>query len=876
MLGFWPHDIRPYRQALLHKSMQVMESGHRINNERLEFLGDAIIDAVVADILYGHFKDNSEGFLTKTRSKIVQRESLNHVAEEIGLQRLVKSNTHGCTSHNSYLGGNALEALVGAIYIDRGYAHCKRFVEQRILSLIDIDKIATKEINFKSRLLEWSQKNKVQAEFVLASEDMEDSNTPTFVTQVTLEGIVCGEGRGYSKKESQQLAAKHVLNHLRRHKDLQRQILDAKMRRTATACIMATLLLGLGSCANIGSPDGGRYDEEPPVVVSSSPANKAVNNKSKKISIKFNEYIKLESASEKVVISPPQMEQPNVRAVNKSVKVDLYDSLQANTTYTIDFSDAIVDNNESNPMGKYTFSFSTGPTIDTMEIAGTVLNAENLEPVKGLLVGLYPKDSLWSDTVFTSSAFVRMGRTNGSGEFTIKGIKSGDYRAFALNDMDNNYFFSQKSEIIAWDTITLSTSSKPDLRPDTVWLDSTHIEKINMLPYIHYYPDKVVLMSFLEEGQDKHLLKTERLKPELFTLYFTAPQDSLPCVTGLNFDDSCLLPEPSVHNDTITYWITDTTVAYRDTLTFSLTYLDTDTLGVDQSRTDTITLTPKTTHARIEKERRKQIEEWEKDMEKRRKHSKEPLPEEPNPFETIFMDVKMRPGTAIAPNQNLVYTFSEPVSKVDTTKLHFYIKIDSNYVEHPFLFLPNEGKVREYTLYAEWQGATTYQFVADSLAFISDMGHPARSVKTDVRVKSDDEFGSIFIKLKGNDPNCVVQLLDKSDKPVAEQLAEDGHADFYYLKPGDYYMRMYIDRNANGKWDTGEYSSQTQPEEVFYFPRPIPLRAKFEVEQSWDYRSIERTKQKPKEITKQKPDKEKTIKSRNQEREEEKSKQKKK
>ncbi len=646
-----------------------------------------------------------------------------------------------------------------------------------------------------------------------------------------------------------------------------------KMIERTVATVLAMSLL---SCANVGSPDGGRYDEEPPEVVRSSPVNNAVNVTGKKISIRFNEYIKLDNPSEKVIISPPQVEQPNVRAVDKSVKVDLYDTLQANTTYTIDFGDAIVDNNESNPMGKYTFSFSTGETIDTMEISGTVLNAENLEPVKGILVGLYPHDSLWSDTVFTSSPLMRVGRTNGSGQFTIKGVKDGAYRAYALQDMDGDYAFSQKSETIGWDTITLTTSQKPDLRPDTVWIDTTRIDKIVMVPFIHYYPDDVVLLSFLEAGQDKHLLKSERLLPENFTLYFTAPQDSLPEIRGLNFDAECLIPEPSENNDTITYWITDTIAAYNDTLAFSMTYLDTDTAGIDIPVTDTLELIPKTTHDKLMKQRQKEIDDWNKEYEKRLKKGKDVSPNETNPFETIFLEAKIKPGASIAPNQNITLSFNEPIEEVDTAKIHFYVKVDSLYEETPHLLLPVVGQVRDYRLYAEWQSATTYLFEADSLAFKGAMGHYSKTIKNEIRVRSDDEFGAIFVKLIGDDEHCIVQLLDKSDKPVAEGEAKKGRVDFFYLKPSDYYLRMFIDRNGNGKWDTGEYASQTQPEEVFYFPKPLVLRAKFEVEQAWDYRGIRKTEQKPKEITKQKADKEKSIKNRNAEREEEKAKNKRK
>ncbi|MCF0199114.1 MAG: Ig-like domain-containing protein [Bacteroidaceae bacterium] len=639
-------------------------------------------------------------------------------------------------------------------------------------------------------------------------------------------------------------------------------------------CFALTFVLCqlIASCASMGSPDGGRYDEEPPVVVSSTPLNGAVNSQRKKISIHFDEYIKLENANEKVVVSPPQTETPNIRAVGKQVKIDLYDTLRPNTTYTIDFSDAIVDNNEGNPMGKYTFSFSTGETIDTMEVSGTVLAAENLEPVKGMLVGLYPLDSLWNDTVFTSAPLTRVSRTNGCGQFTIKGVRSGDYRVFALQDQDGNFFFSQKSEAIAFDTVRVTTSSRPDLRPDTVWVDSTHIDRIRMVPYIHFFPDDLVLNSFLEGGQDKHLLKTERLVPENFTLYFTAPQDSMPVIQGLNFDPACLLAEPREHCDTITYWITDTLVAHSDTLQLQLSYFDTDSLGIDQWYTsDTLTLFPKTSYAKQQKERQKKIEEWEKDREKKMKRAKEPLPPEKNPYLETFLEVAVKPSGSIDPNQNVTFTFSEPISALDSSLVHFFQKVDSQYVDCPYLLLPVEGELRQYCLYAEWEPKAQYLFEADSLAFKGALGHTNKSFKQELRVRSADEFGAIFIRLvgAGDQDSCVVELLNKSDKPVAKQLAEKGRADFYYLKPSEYYLRMFIDRNGNGIWDTGDYRLGLQPEEVFYFPQPIPVRAKFDVEQSWDFRSIPRAKQKPVAITKQKADKQKKIKDRNRERERE-------
>ena len=232
ILGFYPRDISVYKQALLHKSAgQKNEKGRPINNERLEFLGDAVLDCVVGDIVYRHFQGKREGFLTNTRSKLVSRSTLGKLAQEMGISQLIKSTGHS-TSHNNYMNGNAFEALVGAIYLDRGYDACMRFMEKRILSqVINIDKVAYKEVNFKSKLLEWSQKNRVKMEF-RELEQTKDANTgsPVFTTQVFLEGIEGCKGTGFSKKESHQQASKETLQLLRREPQYIDAVFAAKER----------------------------------------------------------------------------------------------------------------------------------------------------------------------------------------------------------------------------------------------------------------------------------------------------------------------------------------------------------------------------------------------------------------------------------------------------------------------------------------------------------------------------------------------------------------------------------------------------------------------------------------------------------------------
>ena len=241
ILGFFPRDIRFYQQALLHKSTSVRsEKGRPLNNERLEFLGDAILDAIVGDIVYKHFEDRREGFLTNTRSKIVQRETLNKLAVEIGLDKLVKYSTRS-SSHNSYMYGNAFEAFIGAIYLDQGYERCKQFMEKKILkNYIDLDKMSRKEVNFKSKLIEWSQKNKMEVSFELIEQFLDRDYNPMFHTEVRIESLSAGTGTGYSKKESQQNAAQMALKKIKSDEAFKEAIETAKIQNHAAKENIAT------------------------------------------------------------------------------------------------------------------------------------------------------------------------------------------------------------------------------------------------------------------------------------------------------------------------------------------------------------------------------------------------------------------------------------------------------------------------------------------------------------------------------------------------------------------------------------------------------------------------------------------------------------
>ena len=612
------------------------------------------------------------------------------------------------------------------------------------------------------------------------------------------------------------------------------------------------------SCARMGSPDGGWYDDTPPYVVGSTPQDKGTGVTGKRIAIYFNEYIKLENAQEKVIISPPQLEMPDIKDGGKRIVVNLKDSLKENTTYTIDFSDAISDNNEGNPMGNYTFSFSTGAEIDTMEVSGYVLDAQNLEPIKGILVGLY--DDL-SDTIFKQKPMVRISRTDGRGHFVIKGVAAGTYRAYALQDADGDFVYNQKSEMVAFSHDTFEPSWKPDTRQDTIWRDSLHIDQILQIPYTHFLPDDVTLLAFTPVQDSRYLIKTERQEPRKLGFYFSYGDSLLPVIRGLNFDsDSAFVVEPSLKNDTVFYWLRDTALINQDTLRMEVQFMMTDSTNMLVNYTDTLELTPKVSYEKRMKEKQKALEKWEKELEKKKKRGE--------PYDSImppeFLNLKINPTGSIAPDQKIFIESATPLARLDTAAIHLYTKIDSLWYSVDFVLRPVEGSIRSYQMTADWKPEAEYSLEIDSAAIEDIYGLTIKPLTQGLKVRSEDEFSTLLVNLSGiGDTTVIVQLLNGSDAVVKEMKAEKNSAKFLYVTPGKYYLRAFIDSNGNGVWDTGDYDADRQPEDVYYYFEETECKAKWDVTRNWNLTARPRFQQKPQAITKQKPDQAKKLQNRN-------------
>lgn len=644
------------------------------------------------------------------------------------------------------------------------------------------------------------------------------------------------------------------------------------------ACYV-TVLTCIVSCANMGAgPDGGPFDETPPRIVGMTPpsqvaagsvaAGKKKKHKSTKFSLFFSEIVTIENPSENVIVSPPQIEMPNIQAVGKRINVELLDSLKPNTTYTIDFSDAIKDNNEGNPLGHYTYIFSTGEKTDTMQMSGYVLNAEDLEPLAGILVGLHPcgdgLEEMWlTDTLFTTTPFDRVARTDAAGYFSIKGVADGaNYHAYALKDGDGDFAFSQRSEQIAFSRRVLTPTSFPDTRYDTLWIDSTRYDSIRVVPFTHFQPDDIVLLAFQEENQPRYRKKEERTDLENFKIFFSAPSEHVPVIHGLNFDAAdAFVEQRNAGNDTLVYWLRDSLLMQQDTLQFVYDFMAwDDSLNTHVLTADTMQLVSKTPWKKRLESKEKEAEKWQKQLERR--HKRGDYSQETPPVE--FLDVRVSCGGSIAPNENIILTFPQPLDTIDMAGVHLYLVVDSVATDAPYVLdsVPNNLLKRE--LMAEWRPDQRYRLVIDSAAVYSIYGVCNAMIKKEFDVDKLDKFGTFFVNMThlpeiGDSTEVIVQLLDRNGKALygvdAVKTGENAvRGEFYYLKEGEYFARCIVDRNANGKWDPGLWSERRMPEEVFYCPEKIQVRAGWDINNDWDVAAVPLNRQKPEELVKQKKD----------------------
>ena len=593
----------------------------------------------------------------------------------------------------------------------------------------------------------------------------------------------------------------------------------------------------LHACANMAAPTGGAYDVDPPKVRSATPDFNSLQATPAKIEIEFDENIKIKSPTEKVIITPPQQILPVIRSVGKKAVVELKDELLPNTTYTIDFTDAIADNNEENPLENFVYSFSTGDQLDTLSISGKVITAENLEPVTGAYVGIH---SNFDDTIFTRVPFERISRTDSRGNFTVRGMAPGKYKVFALNDLNRDYKYDNPQEAIAFLDSIVIPSTMPAVRQDTVFVDSITIDSIRTVHYTRFLPDDLTLRSFQSDFQRQYLQKHERTEPHKLTLFFAAPT-AMPDFSLLEPEvsaDDWYVMERSAGNDTLTLWITDSLIYKQDTIRMKINYTRTDTLNKNFIDTDTLSFNLR------------------KSTRDRRAESKEKKNEEDEERQIRFLDIKSNVQPSFELFNPIRFEFEQPVFVFDSSLVRLEMAVDTLFEIVHFRMESDTLNPRKFTIRPRWEPGGKYKLTVDSATLISHYGLWNNKYEQSFTVKPLDQYGNLEVSISGlpEGKKAFVELLDKSDKPFRKSFVKENQVRFQDLPPGEIYARMVIDDNEDGVWTTGNYEAKRQPEMVYYYPGKWVIRAYSDHMEEWQIDAVPAIKQKLLEITKNKPE----------------------
>lgn len=594
------------------------------------------------------------------------------------------------------------------------------------------------------------------------------------------------------------------------------------------------------SCANIGNPSGGPIDKTPPIFMRSNPTPNAVNVKDRKIEIFFDEIVTLKDPSTKIIVSPAQTEMPRMSALGRKVTVELVDSLLPNTTYTIDFSNSIQDNNEGNAIDNFAFAFSTGSVIDSMRVSGYVLDSRALEPMQSVVVGL---QSNLADSAFHKEKLQRVALTNDRGQFTIRNVSPGSYHIFALKDLDRDYKFGNPTEDIAFlDSIIVPSIGSREAA-DTVYNDLNEIDTIMRATRPAYFPNDILLSMFNEDRKSQYLANNLRVDSTRISLTFAAASDTLPSlsIVGRNdVPDQWYTLERSQTNDTLTYWIRPPHLVSADTLMVATTYLRTDTASNLSWGTDTL----KFTFQRQKAKKKKKNEETDS-LEQIRFMELHPLA---NGTQEVYAPLLLQTGT--------------PIERYSREAFHLQRKLQNDTIFYPaeiksIALRDSTLNRRDLVLKVDWEPGAAYTLTVDSLAMTDIYGLQTKPLKVDFNVRKMEEYGNIVFNITAVRDSAIVELLDGTEKIVLRAPVKNHRAELLNLLPGKYYARLFIDRNGNGKYDTGNYDMHLQPEETVYYPGAINLKKNWDVEQTWDIYATPIDKQKPEAIKKNKPERKK-------------------
>ena len=620
-------------------------------------------------------------------------------------------------------------------------------------------------------------------------------------------------------------------------------------------------ILVLASCANRGiGPQGGPKDSIPPVPVHSDPEIGALEFKGKRIEVTFNEYLQLSDVASNLIMSPPQQTPPDVKARGKKLIVQFQDTLRDSTTYTLDFGDAVCDYHEKVPLHGFSFYFSTGPEIDTLETSGRVYDAATLNPVKGIVVGI---QSNLADSAFTSEQLVRIAKTDSSGYFRIGNIHPGTYRLYAVDDMSrDNRLTLGESLAFADEPIVIRDEGAQEVAPneidsialalmdstitnimDSIISDTTIADStVQALKKIR--PERVIknhLFLFKEEQQRLYLQRATRDERHKITLSFSAPPDSIPSWRAMRpseidstlSDSAWIDPTPhifmhaSAHKDTVTLWLTDSVAITQDSLFLETRYRRTDSLYRLEWYTDTLRAiwrAPRLTAKMKEAQER---------MARNRR-----------------LDLRTNARRDFDIYDTLKLSCATPLASIEADSIHVFERTEAGLTPIPCSLAPYDSLPFTLFILADLKPGSAYELRVDSAALHDVYGTSHIMGNYPLEVKSLADYSTLRVKLEPFEPKARIQILNAQDEVLRELPAVPEGAFFEYLKPDGYYMRLYLDEDGDGKWTTGSWEQKCQPEQVFYFPEKIQTKSNWDFEEVWDYKAVEQTKSKPKALVK--------------------------
>lgn len=592
-------------------------------------------------------------------------------------------------------------------------------------------------------------------------------------------------------------------------------------------------------CANVGNPSGGPRDEDPPYLVSATPAPGSTNVKRTEMRLTFNELVNVKDAFTKVVVSPAGRP-PRVSSLGRSVTVK-FDSLADNTTYTIDFADAIEDNNEANKLQNFAYTFSTGPTVDSLRIAGRVLGARDLEPRPGILVGVhkaYPDSVMRSDSIFMNQPLLRVAKADESGRFIIRGLAPGDYRVFAIMDNDNDFRFTSDMDEVAFYGQIVSPHFDFTSVSDTTYTKLGQVDTVTTRQRTVFLPNDVLLRTFVSPRRTQFVSKYERNDSNKLFLKMNAPADGYPDMRVLGHDG----PFPAIREsragaDSITMWLPDA-LARQDSILMVVGYTRMERGKQPLAVQDTLKFIRK--KAPVSKKKKKQ----------ERISAADSLARITTRFQSIGS------GSQEVYEPALIESLT-PLASLDTTMIHLKFQKDTVWTAVPKfrVYTPDTLVPRTLAIDFPWDYDTKYKVEIDSLAGTDIYGRPTVPFTADISTKKESDYCTLTLVMSGLDPGvpAFVELLDGSDKPLRIAEVENGSAFFPFLPPGRYYARVIEDANGNGEYDTGDYESGLQPELAYYYPKAINMKKNWDKEEEWDVFATPIDQQKPAAILKNKP-----------------------